>query len=525
MLRRPFLAGAVASFAAPAIARAEGTRVLRMVPQANLSSLDPIWTTVGVTRAHGYMVYDTLYGRDIDLRAQPQMAAGHVVENDGRKITITLRDGLAFHDGERVRARDAVVSIRRWMKRNAYGQMLEPITDELAAPDDRTIQFRLSRPFPILFDALSAVGAAPCFVMPERIALTDAFKQINDPTGSGPFRFKRDEFNSGSRVVYERNPAYVPREGGVPSLTAGPKRVFFDRVEWEIITDTATATAAVLKGEIDWFEQPSLEQQEVLSRDRNVVVDLFDPRPTNAFLRLNHLYPPFNDVRVRRALLPAIVQADFMTAVMGTDPSGFLANAGVFTPGTPYATDAGMDVLTGPRDRARAQGLLRETGYRSEKMKLIGPTDNLAPAALTQIGADLFQRLDFDVDLALSDWGTVIQRRASREPVDKGGWSALLTTFISFDFVDPVSHSLARGNGVQGWPGWPTSPRVEALRDSWLETPTVEARQAICADIQRTVLDEVLYIPVGAFYPRTALRRDIVDRLPGVAIFWNLRRA
>jgi peptide/nickel transport system substrate-binding protein len=170
MNRRPFLAGAVASFTAPAISRAESARVLKMVPQANLSSLDPIWTTVGITRAHGYMVYDTLYGRDIDLRAHPQMAAGHVAENDGRKITITMRDDLVFHDGNRVLARDAVVSIRRWMKRNAYGQKLEPITDELTAPDNRTIQFRLSRLFPLLFDALTAVGSAPCFVMPERIA-------------------------------------------------------------------------------------------------------------------------------------------------------------------------------------------------------------------------------------------------------------------------------------------------------------------------------------------------------------------
>jgi len=523
MLKRRDVLVAATALAAPRLALGQGARVLKMVPQANLTSLDPVWTTVNITRNHGYMVYDTLYGRDADFRAQPQMAAGHVVEDDGRRITITLRDGLTFHDGSRVLARDAVASIRRWMKRNPYGQKLEPVIDELSAPDDRTIRLRLSRPFPLLFDALSVISSS-CFVMPERIALTDPFKQIDDPTGSGPFRFKRDEFNSGSRVVYELNPAYVPRDGNAPSLTAGPKRVFFDRVEWEIITDTGTATAALLNGEIDWFEQPAPEQQELLARDRNVVIDLIDRRPFTGALRLNHLHPPFDDVRVRRALYPAIVQADFMSAIVGPNPDGFLANAGVFTPGTPFATAAGLDVLTGPRDAARARRLLQEAGYRAHKMRLIGPTDILAPAALTQVAADLFSRLDFDLDVALTDWGTVMQRRSSREPVDKGGWSALLTSFSSFDFADPAGHPLARGNGLLGWPGWPTSPRIEALRDTWFQAPTLEAQQAVCADIQRTVLDEVLYIPVGAYFSRTALRRDLADRVLGFALFWNLRR-
>jgi len=197
---------------------------------------------------------------------------------------------------------------------------------------------------------------------------------------------------------------------------------------------------------------------------------------------------------------------------------------GVFTPGTPFATDAGLDVLTGPRDVALARRLLQEAGCRAHKMRLIGPTDILACAALTQVAADLFRRLDFDLDVALTDWGTVMQRRTSREPVDKGGWSALLISFSGFASADPAGHPLIRGNGGQGFPGWPTSPRVEALRDAWIEAPTFAAQQAVCADIQRTVLDEVLFIPVGGYFSRTALRSDLTDRVLGFALFWNLRR-
>jgi peptide/nickel transport system substrate-binding protein len=522
MHRRSFLGATAAILAAPHIARAAQS-VLRMVPQANLTSIDPIWTTANITRNHGFMVYDTLYGLDASLRPQPQMAAGHQIDDDGRTVTITLRDGLVFHDGEKVRAADAVASLRRWMKRNPYGQMLEPITGELAALDDSRLRFRLKKPFPLLFNALGSIANA-AFVMPERIAATDPYKQISDPTGSGPFRFNKQEFNSGSLVVYERNAAYNPRPDGVVSLTAGPKRVFFDRVEWRIITDAATSAAALQQGEIDWWEQPTPELRALFATDKNIVVDLLDPNGLCGALRLNASQPPFNDKALRQALLPAVDQADFMMAIVGDDPRDWKKVGGVFTPGTPMANDTDAAKLTGPRDFGLAQKLMRQAGYKDQQMRLIGPTDILAPAAMTQVAADLFRRLGFNQDVALSDWGTVIQRRSNREPVEKAGWSALCTAFSSFDFADPAVHPLLRGNGAGGWFGWPTIPALESLRASWFDAPDTAARQMICAQIQHVALDEVAYIPLGSFSSFTALRSNLADRVNGFALFWNLRR-
>ena len=519
--RRAVLAGS-AALALPAIARGQAARTLRMVPQANLGSLDPVWSTANITRNHGYMIYDTLYGMSADLEPQPQMAAGHAVEDDGRRVVIALRDGLAFHDGEPVRSADAVASLRRWMARNPFGQKLATVTDELAADGDRRVVFRLSKPFPLLFHALAGLSQS-AFIMPERVARTDPFKQIDDATGSGPFRFKRDEFNSGSLVVYERNAAYRPAPGA-PSQTAGGKVVHFDRVEWQIITDAATAAAALQRGEIDWFEQPPPELQTLLRRNRALSVEPIDRLPLIGVLRLNHLHPPFSDRALRRALLPAIEQRDFMQAVVGTDPALIIERVGAWTPGTPMASAAGLEPLLSPRSPERARAMMRDAGYTDQPMRLIGPTDILAPSAMTQVAADLFRRLGFNADVALSDWGTVVQRRASREPLDKGGWSALLTAFSSFDFVDPALHSLVRGNGAQGWPGWPAIPRLEALRDAWFDAPTAEARRAVCDDIQRTAIEEVAFVPVGAYVSLTALRRDLVDRVPGFALYWNIRR-
>jgi peptide/nickel transport system substrate-binding protein len=530
MQRRDFFRNAAAGGAAVAlprvaIAQPARARVVKFVPQANLTSLDPIWTTANITRNHGYMVFDTLYGTSADFQVTPQMAEGHVVEDDGKSVTITLRPNLRFHDGEPVRAADVAASLKRWMKRSPIGQKLETFTDAVEAVDDRKVRFRLKRAFPLLIQALAQVSNSPPFIMPERIAATDAFTQIREAIGSGPFRFKADEFNSGSLVVYEKNAAYVPAPGGVPSLTAGPKTPHFDRVEWQIIVDAATASAAMQTGEIDWYEQPNPEIQTLLRRNRQIAIEEMDPLPLTGILRFNHLHAPFNDKKLRQAILPAIAQADFMSAVVGPDPSMYMENVGLFTPGTPLANDAGLGALQGPRSLDRAKALMREAGYTNQQMRLIAPTDILAPAAMSQVGADLVQRLGFNADTVFADWGTVVQRRTSREPVERGGWSMLFTSFSSFDFVDPSAHFPLRGNGLQAWPGWPTIPRLEELRDDWFLAPDLAAQRSIAREMQTIAMDELPYVPVGAYKAATAIRRDLAGRVKGMALFWNLRRA
>jgi peptide/nickel transport system substrate-binding protein len=360
--------------------------------------------------------------------------------------------------------------------------------------------------------------------MPERLARTDPFQQVREAIGSGPFRFKADEFNSGSLVVYQRFADYVPVSSGTPSLTAGPKIAHFDRVEWHIIVDAATAAAAIQTGEIDWYEQPPPEIQQLLRRNRNVRIEAIDPLPLSGILRFNHLHAPFNNKKLRQAMLPAIVQSDFMQAIVGTDPANFNAQAGFFTPGTPMANDAAMAALTGPRSIDRAKALMQEAGYNNEVMRLIGPTDILAPSAMTQVGADLVRRMGFNADIVLTDWGSTVQRRASREPIAAGGWSMLFTAFSSFDFANPAAHFPLRGNGAGAWFGWPDIPKLEELRDAWFEAPDAAAEQRLGREMQEVAMDELPYIPVGAYLSLTALRNNLSGRVPGLALYWGIKR-
>jgi peptide/nickel transport system substrate-binding protein len=526
MNRRHFLTTAAAAvLAAPGLARAANQRVLKFVPHADLAVLDPMWTTATVTRNHAFLVFDTLFGQDNSYGAVPQMAAGAVSENDGRLWKITLRPGLKFHDGERVLARDCVASLQRWGKRDAFGQALMAATDELSAIDDVTIQFRLKKPFPMLTAALGKCTAFVPVIMPERLAKTDAFTQITEMVGSGPFRFVASERMAGARAVYERFADYRPREDGRPEWTAGPKVAHFDRIEWTIIPDPATAAAALQSGEIDWWEWTTPDLQPLLKRDRNIALPVTDPTGAIGVIRMNQLHPPFDNPAIRRAILGAVNQEDYMTAVAGTDRTLWRTGVGVFPPDTPLASDVGMEVLNGPRDYDKVKRDLAAAGYAGEKIVLLCVSDLPALKAESEVATDMFKKCGMNVDAQVMDWGTVVARRAKKEPPDKGGWNVFFSGWNGIDMFNPAGHLSLRGNGANAWFGWPTAPKLEALRDAWFDAPDLATQRKIAAELQQQVLVDVPYIPLGQYFQLAGIRRSLEGVVHSFPVFWNVKRS
>jgi peptide/nickel transport system substrate-binding protein len=527
MRRRTFLAASAACLALPSVVRAQGQRVLKFIPQSDLAVVDPVWTTAYVTRNHGYMVFDTLYGqtgKKNGFNPAPQMVAGHTIEDDGKTWKLTLRDGLLFHDGQKVLARDCVASVKRWGARDAFGQALMQRTDELSAPDDKTIVFRLKQPFALLPNALCHAASNMCAMMPERIAATDPFTRFNDVVGSGPFRFKADERVQGSLFVYERFDGYKPREDGEPDFTAGPKVVHFDRVEWHVSPDPATKAAALQAGEMDWWENPTADLLPLL-RKNNIATPVTDPTGTPFLLRPNHLYPPFDKPAVRRALMGAIDQKEFMIAMMGEDTSLWSVPCGYFPPSSPLASDAGMSTLTGKRDDDAVKQALEAAGYQGEKVVLMSPTDQPTNKALSDVAADMLKRVGVNVDYQATDWGMVVQRRSLTKPPAEGGWNLFVTGFSGLDFATPASHLPLRGNGKGAWFGWPTMPKIEDLRTAWFNAPDEAAQKKIGEEIQLQAFEDVPYYPLGLAQLPTAFRADITGVPEGFPLFWNVRRS
>jgi peptide/nickel transport system substrate-binding protein len=516
------LAGA-AALAAPRISRAAAITTLKFIPQADLSILDPIWSTADVSRNHGHAVFDTLYGIDAKFAAHPQMAAGATTSADGKTWDITLRDGLKFHDGTPVLARDAVASLSRWGKRDAFGSVLFGVTDEISAPNDKTIRFRLSKPFPLLPDALAA-SENMAAIMPERLAKTDPYTQITEMVGSGPFRFVAGERISGAKVVYEKFAGYVPRPDGTPSYTSGPKIAHVDRVEWIVVPDPSTSAAALNSGEFDWWENPVIDLVPQLKRNPDITVVVKDTTGEMGCMRLNQTLPPFNNPAIRRLVLSCVNQKDVMDAVAGADQSLIKVPLGLFAAGTPMASDAGLDVMKGQVDPAKMKQALADAGYKGEKVVVLAASDFPTINAMAQVGADMLKQMGFNVDYQSLDWGTVVQRRASKEPTDKGGWNVFFTFLGGTGNISPASHLAIRSNGAKAWFGWPDLPKVEALRLAWFDAPDVAAQQKICHDLQLQAFQDVPYVPMGMYYMPTAYRKNITGIPDGFVQFYGVKK-
>jgi peptide/nickel transport system substrate-binding protein len=525
MRRRDVLKTALASataLAAPRIVQAQGAKTINFTPHADLASIDPVWTTADITRNYSLAVFDTLYGYDADFKVQPQMVEGATTSSDGKQWDLTLRDGLKFHDGEPVLAKDCVATIQRWSKRNPFGDALMAHTDELSAPSDKVIRFRLKQPFALLPNALAEVY---CAIMPERLAKTDPFQQIPEAIGSGPFKFLASERIPGQRVVYEKNAAYVPRKDGKPSFNAGPKIVYVDRVVWNFIPDPATASAALSQKEIDWWENPTIDLIPQLKTDKDLTLTVKDRTGEMGCLRFNCLFPPFDNPAIRRVVLAAMDQKEVMEAVSGSDPSLIKTDLGIFVPGTPMASTVGVEITRGPKNYDKLKADLLAAGYKGEKIVILAASTIPTIYAEAQVAEDTLKKLGFNTDFQSMEWGTVVQRRASQEPIDKGGWNIFFTYLGGFGNISPAPNIAIRGTGTKGnWFGWPTDAKMEQLRNAWFDAPDLAAQKKLCDEMQAEFWQNPPYVPLGMYFQPTAFHNYMQDVRDGWPQFYGVKK-
>lgn len=533
MQRRTFMAGAVglgtlslsAPLWMPPAAKAAGSKVLRFIPNGGLDTFDPIGTTNYRVRNAAFLVWDTLYGIDENQVPQPQMVESGSVSDDGLVWTFKLRNGLKFHDDTPVTAADAVASLDRWSKRDLMGQMIAAIQEGLHVVDERTFQWKLKSPYPKMLLALGKTNPPCTFIMPERIASTDPFKPIGEYVGSGPMRFIDKEWVPGSKVVFEKFEGYEPRPEPA-SWSAGGKVIHFDRIEWVISSDPATASLALQNGEVDWVEELLIDLAPVMRSDPGVKIGISNPYGYVSGIRLNHLQPPFTDVRARTALMMAISQDDYMYTMLGSETDMWKHMYSYFTVGSPLYTEAGADVLSKPRDYGAAKELLAQSGYNNEPIVLMVSQEQASQRALGEVTADLLtKKLGMNLDYVATDSSTIQKRRMLKTPASEGGWHMFFVGHSGTDCANPAAYIGLRANGEKAWFGWPDSPEVEAGITEWFNAPTPEAEIAAAEKINTAAMRDVVFALTGFYSTYTAWRSELSGVTPApFPMFWGVER-
>ena len=507
-----------------AAAAGAAPREIRAVMQADLGILDPVVTTATITTYHGAMIYDTLFGLDADLQPQPQMVGRTDVSADRLAWTFTLRPGLLWHDGSPVTAQDCVASIKRWAKRDGAGARLMANTASFEVVDAQSFHLVLKAPFGLVEEILAKTASNVPYMMRAQDAATDPSTPVTTTIGSGPFRFVAGERVSGSRTVYERNPAYVPRAEPA-SGAAGGKVVKVDRVVWTVIPDAQTAVAALVQGEIDFLEQPASDLIPMLKKSHDVKLQVLDKLGSQALTRMNWLQPPFDNVKARQAMLLLTRQQDYMDAMVG-DPDYYRICGALFVCGSPMANDANMAWLDHP-DIARAKQLFREAGYDGRRVVVLQPVDYLIYSNAAQVTVALLRAAGVNAEAEASDWSTMLARRGNKGPVEKGGWNIFHTGTGGNGASNPILNTWLSSTGGSANVGWPDDARNEALRDDWARAGSLAERQAIARALQQNAYDVVPYIPIGITLVPVAYRSTLsgLIAVPGTIVFWGVEKS
>lgn len=500
------------------------TKTLRFVPHANLTVLDPVWTTAYVTRNHAYMVYDTLFAVDQKGAIKPQMVDKWSTSKDGKTWTFTLRDGLEFHDGKPVTSEDVVASLKRWSARDAMGGVLSKFVAAYEAVDAKTFRIQLNEPCGIVLDALGKPSSNVPFIMPARIAATPPNEQIKESIGSGPFVFKADEFKPGEKVVYLKNAKYKPRSEPIDGLTGG-KVVHVDRVEWVIIRDPQTQFNALKAGEVDWVEQPAFDQISSLKATQGVRVDDFAVAGLSFIMRFNHLHKPFDNPKIRQAAMVAIGQEAFLKTQVGV-PGLYRYCPSIYPCGTLYATDK-TSYFTGVANPQKAAAMLKEAGYDGTPVTLMRPTDLASIAKIPLVAKQQLEAAGFKVDFQQMDWSSLLARRAKKDAPANGGWNLFLTAWTAGDLENPLGQAMLNARGQNGWFGWQDEPRIEAAKDKFARAQSVAEKKAIAEQIQILAMDTATHAPLGQYQSPSAVRSNISDLIPvnaGVPLLWGVKK-
>jgi peptide/nickel transport system substrate-binding protein len=440
-------------------------------------NLDLMQTTDAVVMLVTSHLYETLFTWDAEYLPVPLLAASHEVSDDGLLNTVTLREGVPFHNGETMAAADVIASFERWVKLSGLGESLMEAIDAIVEVDPQTIEFQMNQPFGTFAMSLSR-QLQGCAIYPKSVLNESSETDLAEYIGTGPYRFV--EWRPDVHILVERFDDYLSPEGE-PSGYAGSKAQHLDAIEFIPVRNEASRIAGIKAGDYHYLETASPDQTPSLEGSSNVAVDTL---PADAWLNivLNMRSPIFADLRVRRAVQTALDHEAIMLAAFG---EGFYELTPELVPGAPiWYTEAGIEYFN-VNDPEGAKALLEEAGYDGAPLRIMTTQEIQQEYNGTLTMAQQLEAVGFTVDLQVYDGATLSDRRD-----DETVWE-MYTAWASFR-PDPVMRNLTAS--ASGW--WDNEEKDELLGQLQTESD-YDVRFAIWEQVQAMFYEDVPRLKIG----------------------------
>jgi peptide/nickel transport system substrate-binding protein len=277
------------------------------------------------------------------------------------------------------------------------------------------------------------------------------------------------------------------------------------------------AVDALIAGRVDYLEEVNPRLVGRLEKNKNIVVGKTGPDPFIGMARFNHTQPPFDKPDIRRAVMMAMSQTDYMKAAIG--PQKYWNTCySVFPCKSPLASETGSDFIkNGTMDAAKKA--LADAGYNGTPVVLLDATDIPVITAFNRMTADKLRALGMKVQVLPTTWAEMTQKRAER-----AGWNLFHTFWAGVDLNSP-EHIAFSGDPVNGWFGWADDKELEQLRDKFVREPNADERKKLAAQIQERMWTIGAEAFLGEFYLPIAYRSSVEGAIVSpVQFYWNISK-
>ena len=466
-------------------------------------TLDAHLTTAVITYNIMWHVYETLYTLDRNFEPAPMLADGHVVSDEGRRYTITLRRGVKFHTGKELTAADVVASLTRWGRLHTAGKAIWKSVEALEARDPYTVVVYVKAPTGSLLYALASTYAA---IYPKDVVDAAGDSPVKTLVGTGPFRFV--EHKPDRHIRLARFKDYVARTEP-PNGFGGKRTAWVDEIDFLPTPDLSVRTAGLETGDYHFADQIKQDQYERLSKipalELSIIKFGFWPDAV-----LNHKQGPMTNKKLRQAMLAALDPEPILAAAIG-NKEFYRLDGAIFQKELPWYTTAALEGYN-QKNKDKARRLLKEAGYAGQPVRWLTTQeyDYMYKSAL--VARQQLEEVGFKIDLQVVDWATLVQRRAKPE------------LFDVFSTGHPVSFDPALSTPLQcDWPGWWCHEEKERLLAELTRETDSRKRKAIVERIQLIFYDDVGRIKLGDVFIFRAARRDLRGsfRTMPYIHFWN----